>query len=224
MVGDPGRVLAQSRSISCSWDGSWVEQMRVGGVLLADLRLGFGAGNLIRLTRTATGQAEGRFDAGQGAFMPLRHNPGRPDVAAQYLRVPATTPVIGSSTRLDPRLPWTNPVVWFLTANHLESPYRLGYTGEDPEHDPSAVFLAVPDGSSVEVTLAPNSDGTHTVEEKGPRRLWAHVEHAHQQWATAGRPAWPRLGVRVTATHHTVFVDFPDNPLLDLPAGGLGSR
>ena len=42
-------------------------------------------------------------------------------------------------TTLDPRTPWTNPVVWFLSALHIGPHYRLGYTGDDPRHGRDAV-------------------------------------------------------------------------------------
>jgi hypothetical protein len=102
-------------------------------------------------------------------------------------------------------------VVWFLAALRIGSRYRLGYTGGDPQHGPDAVSLTIPDGSRAEITLAVNPDGNHRVTEIGPTRLWEHVEHVHQQWVDAGRPGWPRLGLTVTPTSQTIFVDEPGN-------------
>jgi hypothetical protein len=113
---------------------------------------------------------------------------------------------------LDPRTPWTNPVVWFLAALRLGGRYRLGYTGGDPQHGPDAVSLTTPDGSRAEITLAPVQEGGHLVRETGPVRLWAHVG-AHQIRAAAGRPGWPRLGLAVTADTQTIYVDDPGSPL-----------
>lgn len=57
-------------------------------------------------------------------------------------------------------------------------------------------------------------------------RLWAHLEHAHQQWEQAGRPSWPRLGLTVTPDTQTIYVDEPGNTLAALvrPAPTASSR
>jgi len=107
-------------------------------------------------------------------------------------------------------------VVWFLSALRIGPHYRLGYTGGDPQHGPTAVSLSTPDGSRSEITLALDTEGGHLVRARGPVRLWAHVEHAHRIWQAAGQPAWPRLGLTVTPTTQTVFADEPDNALADL--------
>lgn len=196
----------------------WIDQTTVGGMILTDIKVGLAAGNIVRLTRVTADRAEGMFDAGQAAFMELRHTPttaGR----MPYIRAPQDTPVTESTTVLDPCIPWSNPVVWFLAALRIGGHYRLGYTGGDPQHGPEAVSLTVPDGSRAEITLASQADGGHLVRETSPARLWAHVEHAHQQWKTAGTPGWPRLGLAVTAGAQTIYVDEPGNPLAALAGG-----
>jgi methyltransferase of ATP-grasp peptide maturase system len=194
---------------------AWVEQARIGGTILTDIKVGLNAGNLIRLTRTGPEEAEGRFDVGQAAFMELRHTPGAAG-RIPYARLPDDAPVAEYATMLDPRTPWTNPVVWFLAALRIGPHYRLGYTGGDPRHGPSAVSLSTPDGSRSEITLAPGTDGRRLVRERGPVRLWVHVEHAHRIWDAVGQPAWPRLGLALTPTTQTVFADKPDNTLTAL--------
>jgi hypothetical protein len=151
--------------------------------------------------------------------MELRRIPG-PHTGATgripYARLADDAPVTEHETLLDPHTPWTNPVVWFLAALRIGPHYRLGYTGGDPQHGPSAVSLSNPDGSRSEITLAPGADGRRLVRERGPVRLWAHVEHAHRVWQAARQPAWPRLGLTVTPTTQTVFADEPDNTLANL--------
>jgi len=201
VTGDGAAGLAQHAPfdriiVTCSvpaipWP--WVEQTAIGGVILTDIKVGLVAGNLVRLTRVATDRAEGMFDAGQAAFMQLRHTPGAAG-RIPYQRPAQDTPVTESVTVLDPRTPWSNPVVWFLAALRIGGHYRLGYTGGDPQHGPEAVSLTVPDGSRAEITLTPDADGGYAVRETGPLRLWQQVEHAHQVWC---RPAWlapPGLG------------------------------
>jgi methyltransferase of ATP-grasp peptide maturase system len=210
------RIIATCSVPAIPWP--WVEQTRIGGIILTDVKVGLAAGNLVRLTRTGPDRAEGMFDAGQAAFMELRHAPGA-DGRIPYARAPEDAPVSESATTLDPRTPWSNPVVWFLAALRLGGHYRLGYTGGDPQHGPEAVSLTTPDGSRAEITLAAGDNGTHAVRETGPVRLWAHVEHAHQQWHAAGRPGWSRLGLTVTPAAQTIYVDEPGNSLAVLTGG-----
>jgi protein-L-isoaspartate O-methyltransferase len=54
------RIIATCSVPAIPW--AWLEQTRVGGLILADLKLSVHAGNLVLLTRLA-GRAEGRFDA-----------------------------------------------------------------------------------------------------------------------------------------------------------------
>jgi methyltransferase of ATP-grasp peptide maturase system len=204
------RIIATCSVPAIPWP--WIEQTTVGGVILTDIKLGLNAGNLLRLTRTGPDRAEGRFDAGQAAFMYLRHTPGF-DGRVPYTRAPADNPITEYPTTLDPRTPWTNPVVWFLTALRIGPHYRLGYTGGNPRHGPEAVCLSTPDGSRSEITLTPNVDGSHTVHETGRLRLWTHVEQAHQLWDSADCPGWPRLGLTVTPHTQTLYVDEPANTI-----------
>jgi methyltransferase of ATP-grasp peptide maturase system len=217
------RIIATCSVPAIPWP--WVEQTAIGGVILTDIKVGLAAGNLVRLTRVATDRAEGMFDAGQAAFMELRHTPGTAG-RIPYQRPAESTPAIESVTVLDPRTPWSNPVVWFLAALRLGGHYRLGYTGGDPQHGPEAVSLTVPDGSRAEITLTPDADGGHAVRETGPLRLWLQVEHAHQVWEGAGRPGWPHLGLAVAADTQTIFVDHPGATLavLDHTAVGAASK
>lgn len=193
----------------------WIEQTRIGGVVLADLRVALNAGNLVRLTRTEPGRAEGRFDAGQASFMPLRRCAGS-STRIPYARRNEDAPAAVSSTGLDPRTPWTNRVVWFLAALRLGQKCRMGYIGDDPQHNPEAVSLSTPDGSHCEITVASDSDGRHTVRETGPVRIWAQLEHAHQTWETAGKPEWPQLGLVVTDQAQTIFIAEPSNAVTTL--------
>jgi hypothetical protein len=217
------RIIVTCSVPAIPW--AWIEQTRLGGVILTDIKIGLAAGNLVRLTRVADNRAEGMFDAGQAAFMHLRHTPGTAG-RIPYARAAEDIPITQSATTVDPRTPWSNPVVWFLAALRIGGHYRLGYTGGDPQRGPDAVSLTVPDGSRAEITIVPGEDGRHTVRETGPMRLWAHVEHAHQQWEQAGRPGWPRLGLTVTPDAQTIHVDEPGNTLAVLarPALTASSR
>jgi methyltransferase of ATP-grasp peptide maturase system len=207
------RIIATCAVPAIPWP--WVEQTTIGGIILTDIKLGMNAGNLVRLIRTGPQRAEGHFDAGQAAFMSLRHRSGASE-QIPYTRSPRDNPITERTTTLDPRTPWTNPVVWFLTALRIGPHYRMGYSGGDPRHGPNAVCLSTPDGSRSEITLTANADGTRTVRETGHRRLWSHLEDAHRLWEAAGHPNWPRLGLTVTPNTQTLYADEPANTIATL--------
>ncbi|HET6288767.1 MAG TPA: methyltransferase domain-containing protein [Amycolatopsis sp.] len=214
------RIIATCSVPSIPW--AWVEQTRIGGRILADVRAGTNAGNLVHLTRTARDRAEGNFDATGATFMGLRGNPGA-DSRIPYTRTSSDLPATTSTTTRDPRTPWSQPVVWFLAAMRLGSSYRIGYAG-DPQNGPRAATITTPDGSRAEITLATDDRGHHTVRETGPVRIWQHVEHAHQIWDQAGQPPWQRLGLLVTPETQTIYVDTIDTTLTTIPSARQSAK
>ncbi|MEU4675290.1 methyltransferase domain-containing protein [Amycolatopsis sp. NPDC023774] len=193
---------------------AWIEQVRPGGVVLADLKSAPGAGSLVRLTRRDDDRAEGHFDATYAAFMDLRHTPGsNPDgfrVERDHNQAEHST------TRLDPTTPWTSLLVWFLASFDLGPDIAYGYTlpegGLIPAYSdtaPAASWIATPDGSWAEITFA-TQNGQHGVAEDGPRRLWRLVEIAHSTWVDLGRPGWDSFGLTVTPEAHTLWFDRPE--------------
>lgn len=194
---------------------AWTEQIRPGGVILTDLKPAPGAGSLVRLTREDDDRAEGRFDATYAAFMDLRHAPGNNPAGFRVERDHALAE--HRTTSLDPNTPWTSLLVWFLASFDLGPEIAYGYTIPDgdatADHSraaPTASWIATPDGSWAEITLA-TENGPHAVAEGGPRRLWGCVENAHRIWTELGRPGWDRFGLTVTPQSHTVWFDQPDN-------------
>ncbi|OZM75191.1 protein-L-isoaspartate(D-aspartate) O-methyltransferase [Amycolatopsis antarctica] len=194
---------------------AWVEQVRPGGVILSDLKPAPGAGSLVRLTRRDDDRAEGRFDATYAAFMDLRHtagnNPAGFRVERDHDRAEYRT------TSLDPNTPWASLLVWFLASFDLGPEIAYGYTlpegGKIPAHSdtvPTASWIATPDGSWAEITLAAQN-GQHEVAEGGPRRLWRLIENAYDTWTDLGRPGWDSFGLTVTPGTHTVWFDQPDS-------------
>ncbi|ASO19494.1 methyltransferase of ATP-grasp peptide maturase system [Actinoalloteichus hoggarensis] len=198
-------VIATCAVPAVPW--AWVEQTRVSGVILTDLKIAVGAGSLVRLTRLAAKHAEGRFDPVYAAFMDLRRQAG---AVPERMRVRRDHAESRRCTRLDPRIPWNNLVVWFLASFALGPGIAHGYTGEDTARPPTAVWIATADGSWAEVTLSATEDG-HTVAEGGPRRLWSILEDTHQQWCDLDEPAWDRFGLSVTPGRQTLWLDHPDS-------------
>jgi protein-L-isoaspartate O-methyltransferase len=90
---------------------TWLEQTRIGGLILADLKLSIHAGNLVLLTRLAN-RAEGRFDRTWAGFMALRPNVPATVAVQRVTRDRAQATV--RTTELDQRHPGDNLVAWFL--------------------------------------------------------------------------------------------------------------
>lgn len=67
--------------------------------------------------------------------------------------------------------------------------------------DPAEPWIARGDGSWLCHTTG--TDGTHTIWQGGPSRLWDRIETAHQQWHQLGQPARERFGltIRQRTTH-----------------------
>ena len=211
------RLIATCSVPAIPW--AWIEQTRVGGLILTDLKLSIHAGNLVRLRRDSD-RAEGRFDPTWAGFMPLR--PGTPS-DDRTLPVRDRNRAARRTTNLDQPRPWDNMVAWFLA--QLSVPTEIGYGHTVDEHTgrPGDVFLTSPDGSWCEV-----SEHTGQVWEAGPTPLWAAVEDAHRRWHELGEPAWDRFGLTVTSDRQWVWLDAPDGDhswsLRPHPRPGRGSR
>jgi methyltransferase of ATP-grasp peptide maturase system len=199
------RIIATCAVPAVPW--SWVEQTSPGGVILTDLKIAPGAGNLVRLTRYPD-RAEGRFDPTYAAFMDLHHHPAdlEPD-RPRPRRQPHSKPE-QRTTVLNPRTPWESLVVWFLASFDLGANISLGYGRPDESWNPTVTSITVQDGSWAEVTLA-DDHGVHRVTEGGPRQVWQIIEDAHDVWTRLGQPNWDRFGLTVTEDHQHVWLDTP---------------
>lgn len=202
------RIIATCAVPAVPW--SWVDQVRVGGAVLADLKIAHGAGSLVRVTRTERHRAEGRFDATYAAFMGLRHHPGAPERATTWADR-KDSDIEQHVTTVDPQTPWQSMIVWFLAAFDLGPDISIGFTGTDTTQPPSAVSITTPDGSWARVAIDA-MDGGHEATEGGPRRLWQAVEAAHERWSRLDRPGWDRFGLTVTPTEQVMWLDDPDSP------------
>lgn len=204
------RIIATCAVPAVPW--AWIEQTKLGGVLLVDVKLLGQHGSLVRLIRTTTERALGHFDATYGSFMRLRHRPGPYEHPAPGIR-PEETAMTERRTTIDPRTPFQRLVVWFLTGLRIGADIGLGYSGSDPRSAPRAVFLSTPDGSRCDVDIAADEHGDHVVREGGPRALWAEVEAADRQWRAWDQPGWERFGMTVEAGQQTVWLDDPGHPI-----------
>ncbi len=188
----------------------WIEQTRVGGVILLPLDRRNCGGLLARLTVQSGRRAHGRFLPDFGGFMPLRQL-NRHDTASHVFR----TIDDGQGDTRHPSLPAdiiteeASPCEFFAALtmpgggwNHL--------TFIPSNGGPTETWLAQGDGSWVCHTTTAN--GTHTIRQGGPARLWNQVETAYQQWQQIGRPTRDRFGLTIDNGQHTIWLDHPDSP------------
>ncbi len=190
--------------------GEWITQTSVGGVILLPLDRRNCGGLLARLTVQSGGVAHGRFLPDFGGFMPLRQL-DRHDAASHAFHTIDDRQGDTRHTDLPTDLITheDNPFEFFaaLTVpgggwNHL--------TFTPSNGDPTQTWLAQEDGSWVCHTTT--AEGTYTIRQGGPARLWDQVETAYQQWRQIGRPTRDRFGLTVDNAQHVTWLDFPDSP------------
>ncbi len=172
---------------------AWIEQLRTGGVIVADLRGGF-SGAMIRLRKIDDDTVEGRCQNYDAAFMPMRRE------LSYALRQGALSPLAmdrrnpqRGTTSTDPRLVADLRGLRFLVELQLAGTHLDLFVGGDE------VVVTATDGSWAAATLAAAADGTHAVAQAGPRRLWDSVEAAVTIWNHADKPDIAVFGVTANA-------------------------
>ncbi|MFI5973486.1 methyltransferase domain-containing protein [Streptomyces sp. NPDC051452] len=163
---------------------AWIQQLRPGGIMVADVALGI-EGGLVRLSCGTDGLARGFFTANGGRFMPARSN---------ALTYPARTrperaPRAGSRpTRLTAKEIRTHYPLRLVLAFHLPAAELVYHSDEEG----LALQLQCPDGSWARVPLAGDNEGVVTF--GGNDALWRRAEEAWQWWNDVGCPAQDRFG------------------------------
>ncbi|PRX01190.1 UNVERIFIED_ORG: protein-L-isoaspartate(D-aspartate) O-methyltransferase (PCMT) [Actinomadura viridilutea] len=192
LLGDPAhapfdRVLATVATERVPY--AWVEQTRVGGVILADVRpRGMTwAGALARLTVTGDGTAGGPLIPATWGFMSTRREvdrPGIPEAAPIDTSVvrTRTSPVGGAALRT----PGLSLLIW----------QRLPGITVFPR--PDGAQIVTPDASWATVTTTAPA----TVEHGGPTDLWQQVEEAHAWWTAHNAPGGEALPALTQRLHH----------------------
>lgn len=127
------RIIATCSVPAVPW--AWVAQTRPDGLILADVKIGKQAGNLVLLRRSGP-LAEGRFDPTYGSFMSIRR-PGD-----SYLH-PRTSGAARSrdsarqrSTTLDLARPWEHSAFWFYAQTALPAGTSFSLRGDGPDQPP----------------------------------------------------------------------------------------
>lgn len=192
---------------------AWAEQTRPDGLVLADLKIGAGSGNLA-LLRAGPDGLTGRFLSTSAGFMSLRSTtvPVRRRSRSAQLGGQVERPLVRGTLPLP-----LGPVEAFFVAlglpgNHLDHGLVLdGGNGRGPATD----RYTAEDGSWCEVDrTAPT-----VARAAGPTPLVDILIDAHAHYRALGSPAWDRFGLTVTPDGtHTVWLDEPATLSWVLPA------
>jgi protein-L-isoaspartate O-methyltransferase len=188
--------------------GAWVEQTRLGGLIVAPWTTGWTRYGTVKLQVRGDGSASGLFRPG-GAFMPMRSQRSKVNDIADVLNhfdVPRA-----SMTTLSP---------WSVAAgDDTEADFAIGLRLQDVWH--TWDFEPEIDGVQTRLWLADEAgtswatvdyDGKQldafTVRQNGTRRLWAEVESAWSWWTARGCPLPHRFGLTVHPDGlHRVWLD-----------------
>jgi Protein-L-isoaspartate(D-aspartate) O-methyltransferase (PCMT) len=183
----------------------WIEQTRLGGVIVAPWGTDYGDDALTRLEVHDDGSALGRFGIGL-AFMRVRHQ--RRDFLepiADELDAAETTQTTRGGHELFEMVTFTHAA--FTIGLRVPACYL---TVEDHDDDHRLIELHdVRSLSWARVTLVRGED-PWTVHQSGPRHLWDEVDGAYTWWRDTGTPTPDRYGLTITPDGtHTVWLDTP---------------
>ncbi|WP_395295876.1 methyltransferase domain-containing protein [Kitasatospora hibisci] len=188
---------------------AWLEQTRVGGVILTPWDNPWICWGLLRLTVRQDGTAEGRFSP-YSAFMTLRAQ--RKDLRIYRDVVRDEHRPQESSTGLDPRLvagrEWTSD---FTIGHRLGNVWYVWHDDPNVEGVRRRLWLATTGCTSwaaVDWHGEERAD-RYTVWQHGSRRLWNEAEEAYQWWQGHGRPGPERFGLTVNGEEHRMWLDDP---------------
>jgi protein-L-isoaspartate(D-aspartate) O-methyltransferase len=199
------RIIATCSVHAIPWP--WVAQTRDDGLILADVKIGKQAGNLVLLRRRGP-LAEGRFDRIYGSFMGIRHL-GETYPGPRRTGTRSRDSARHRATTLDLIRPWEHSAFWFYAHTALPAGTSFSLRGDGPDQPPRNTVLDAPDGSWCEVRDQAET-GTHRIWEAGPTSLWSVVEDAHREWTALGCPGWERFGLTVTPDSQWIWLDSPD--------------
>ncbi|MDB1088768.1 methyltransferase domain-containing protein [Streptomyces sp. ACA25] len=184
---------------------AWLHQVRPGGLIVTPWGTRYSNGDVLTvLTVNDDGTATGRF------LQQLEFMKARSQRYAHPAFAPDLEPVADSTCEVDPSLfeRW-HP---FAFAAGL---LLYGMTHAVQQHDSSdrTLWLFALDGSAWTAAVLPADSTTATVRQVGDRRLWDELTAAHTWWRTAGEPDLDRLGITITATGWTAWLDTPGHPV-----------
>ncbi|MFD7014049.1 methyltransferase domain-containing protein [Streptomyces sp. NPDC059928] len=188
---------------------AWVDQTRVGGLIVAPWGTLYGGEAIVRLTVGGGGTAGGRFTR-SSAFMRLRQQ--RPDLPphdaflkGQQWPADGTT----TTTGLSPAEVggWVEQFVIGLQMS--------GVFWSVERYDDCSYTLCTYSTDTLSWASADFEPGADSFEvvQSGPRRLWDETEAAYRWWEVRGRPGFDRFGLTMGSDGERAWLDSPDNPV-----------
>jgi len=194
------RILATVAAPSVP--AAWLAQTRDGGKILFPLDLR-NCGGLLPLLTVQGSRAQGHFLPDYGGFMPFRQD--RPDTAPKAFYDNEHHDGTPRATRLPADIIQATPFEYFA-ALMVGGTDWMEFIPNDGS--PAQAWIAQADGSWVCHITEP--DGTHTIREGGPTRIWTRIEQARQLWDNLGQPPRERLGLTATPDELVVWLDDPN--------------
>jgi methyltransferase of ATP-grasp peptide maturase system len=180
---------------------AWIEQTRENGRILVNLYRDLGGGALVLLT-VHDGQAEGKFLAEFGGFMPTRTT-DTPD-ALKLLQAARGKEGASRPTPLDSHA-LDDPGFGVFAALRISA----SHIKAQKHGKPSEFWLIGRDGSWAYQTT--DTAGQSIAVQGGQRRLWDELENVYREWDTLGRPVRCDFGLTVTRNErHLLWYKDPD--------------
>ncbi|MPZ83137.1 MAG: methyltransferase domain-containing protein [Actinophytocola sp.] len=185
--------------------GAWLDQTRDGGRMLVPLDRR-NCGGLLALLTVHGDTASGPFLPDYGGFMPIRGT--RHDAALDAFRSVQDYQGTHGTTDLAAEVATGSSPFEFFAALRVGGYDHMSFTPNGG--GPTETWLANGHNSWVCHTT---TDGTHSVRQGGPVRLWDVIEDARGEWERLGEPVRERFGLSVDRDGtHTVWLDEPTSP------------
>jgi protein-L-isoaspartate(D-aspartate) O-methyltransferase len=202
---------------------AWVDQLRVGGVMVAPMAGGhFERVGLVKLRKRADGSVSGIFNRGGTSFMPLRqHVEQREGMSADELASLVKGGVGVTRPGVVPEWLQGGPDVVNVTEHRagLEPNFLLRlevgemrwfWLDQVEGRGKAPAVVSGDDGSWARVSV--DQDGSIVVTQGGPRRLWDLVERSWDLFVRSGRPHMGRYGITITPERRQfVWLDSPES-------------
>jgi protein-L-isoaspartate O-methyltransferase len=179
---------------------AWIQQLNLGGKILANLRGDLAGGTLCLLFK------EDEEDEVIGPILPIGGHfmwlqPKIDDLNRPHEHTPTTQRGTTSRTttkRNPAEIPVDDDGFRFLLQLQLHAAQNLW---RGPAFDPltrserDAVIAAATDGSRAEALTSPHEDDSYRVVQTGPRRIWDTIEATQRLWHDLGQPAPDKFGI-----------------------------
>lgn len=179
---------------------AWVQQLKPGGKILANLRGDLAGGTLCLLTKEGDeDEVIGPILPIGGHFMWLRPDVDDPHRSHERTATTQRGTTSRTTTTLNPaEVPVDDDGFRFLVQLQLHGAKNLW---RGPAFDPvirgevDAVIATAADGSRAEAFTSPEPDSAHRVVQAGPRRIWDTIEATHRLWRDLGQPTPDKFGL-----------------------------